>query len=29
MNPMAIEGLAMIIGVLLVWVWSSRDDTDA
>jgi hypothetical protein len=29
MNPMAIEGLAMIIGVLLVWFWSSRDDTES
>jgi hypothetical protein len=29
MNPMAIEGLAMIVGVLLVLIWSSRDDTEA
>jgi hypothetical protein len=29
MNPMAIEGLAMIVGVLLVLFWSSRDDTDS
>jgi hypothetical protein len=28
MNPMAIEGLALIVGVLIVWFWSSRDDTD-
>lgn len=28
MNPMAIEGLAMIVGVLIVWFWSSRDDTE-
>jgi hypothetical protein len=28
MNPMAIEGLSLIVGVLLVWFWSARDDTD-
>jgi hypothetical protein len=28
MNPMAIEGLALIVGVLVVWFWSARDDTD-
>ena len=28
MNPMAIEGLSLIVGVLLVWFWSSRDDTE-
>jgi hypothetical protein len=26
MNPMAIEGLSLIVGVLLVLFWSARDE---
>ncbi len=28
MNPMAIEGLALIVGVLVIWFWSSSDETE-
>ena len=28
MSPMAIEGLSLIVGVLLVLFWSSRDGID-
>lgn len=28
MNPMAIEGLALIVGVLIVWFWSAADHTE-
>ncbi len=28
MSPMAIEGLSLIVGVLLILFWSSNDKTD-
>jgi hypothetical protein len=28
MNPMAIEGLALIVGVLVILFWSSQDHLD-
>ena len=28
MSPMSIEGLFMIVGAIIVFVWSLRDDTD-
>lgn len=25
MSPMAIEGLALIVGVIVIWLWSAND----
>jgi len=29
MNPMAIEGLSLIVGVIVILIWSSHDKTES